>query len=662
MPVLLVGLGLGLAAPLVGALAPARGRTLLAGGLSAAAGVLAAVAALGVLLGGPVLRARASGLLPLAGASVRLDALSAAFEVAVALVVVTAALFSMGYTHGASASRPATALQASFALGLLLVPVAGDVVSFLWAWELMAVASLALLLVEHDRPAARSAALWYGAMTQAGAAAIMLGLLTLAASAHGVSWSALAAARVSGPLAVVAFVATLAGFASKAGAVPLHVWLPRAHPEAATPVSAMMSGAMTALGLYGVARVDLGLLGAIGRWWWAGALVVAALSALYGALHAATATDLKRLLAYSTIGAMGLGLIGLAAAGELRASGQGRAAATLVVGVLVLVGAHAAYKAILFLAAGLIERASGTRDLDLLGGLVRGMPRVAGLVAVAVASAVGVPLAAGFVGEWLEIEGLVAGLSSHDPGGVATILVGLVGLALASGLVAVAMVKLLGIGLLGRARSEGAARAREPHGIAVAALGLPAAATLAMGLMPGPVVAVLGHALGTVLGARAGAPQGRWDALHVGVTASTLRPLALLGGLVTAVVVLRGLARVGSRGVRAVVAWACGRSDLTARMQYTATSFAEPLQRVFADVLRPDIDTTVSPEEEAREIERVIAYQSRVGDAVEGGLYRPVVRGADALGRRARALANGSVHRYLAYGLVALLVVLVVVG
>ncbi|MGC8499163.1 MAG: proton-conducting transporter membrane subunit [Acidimicrobiales bacterium] len=660
MAVWLAGLGVALSAIAVGALAPRPQRVVLAHALTALAGVLVGAAAIAALVTGTTPHARTGALLPLAGASLRLDALGASLEVTVALVVTAAALFSIGYAHGASASRPAVALQAAFALSVLLVPAAGDAVTFLGAWEAMAATSLALLLVEHDRSGARAAALWYGAMTQAGAAAITLGLLVLVAAAHTTSFLGIAAADVRGPAAVVAFVVTVAGFASKAGAVPLHVWLPRAHPEASTPVSAMMSGAMTALGLYGIARVDLGILTAIGRWWWVGVLVVAAASALYGALHAATATDLKRLLAYSTIDAMGLGLIGLAAAGELRAGGAPRAAATLIVGALIVLGAHGAYKTLLFLAAGLVERATGTRDLDLLGGLAAAMPRTSSLVALAVASAVGVPLAAGFVGEWLEIEGLVAGLARRDPGGVAATLLGLVALALASGLTAVAMVKLLGIGFLGRPRSAGARAAREPRGIVTVALALPALATLALGILPGPAVVVADRAVGDLGGMPLRALHGGPGGIAVAASASALRPVALLAGLVGATLVLVALARAGHRRIRRTAPWACGRRELSARMQYTATSFAEPVQRVFADVLRPDVDVTLTHEDESRDIERVLAYQSSVADAVESGLYRPLVRGADALGRRARALANGSVHRYLAYGLVALLAVLVV--
>ena len=660
MSLLLAGYGTGLAAVAAGALAPRRARVGVAGALSALAAVLVGVAAVRVLAGGAAVHGTFSGALPFTTVRLRLDALGAAFTTTVALVVAAASLFSIGYSRGPSASRTAVALQSLFALTLIVVPVTGDVTSFLTVWETMALASLALLLVDHDRPAARAAALWYATMTQAGAAAITLGLLVVSARAHSTSLLAPASSHLgAGALGAVAFCLTAAGFASKAGAVPLHVWLPRAHPEAATPVSAMMSGAMTALGLYGLTRVDLALLSGLARGWWIGLLVVGAGSALFGALHAVASTDLKRLLAYSTIDVMGVGLTALGAAGALRPLDG--VAATLVVGVLVLVAAHGAFKALLFLAAGLVERASGTRDLDLLGGLARGMGCTTALVAVAVASAVGIPLGAGFVGEWLVVEGLVGALGRSGAEGVVLALVALVAVALTSGLTAVAMVKLLGIGFLGRPRGEGARHASERLGITTLALAVLAIATVAVGAVPGPFVAALSRAAGVVLGTPAGAPRGSVASVSLGAVATTLHPLALVVGAAAATAAVVGLARLGSRTVRSAVAWACGRAELSPRMQYTATSFAEPLQRVFADVLRPDVDLVVSHEEESREVERVLAYQSRVDDAVERGLFRPLVRAVDAIGRRARWIASGGVHRYLAYGFAALLVVLVVV-
>ena len=663
MTLLLAGLALGLLAVVLALASPSRARVVLAGTSGVLAAALVGAAAVVDLAGRTTRTVTITSLLPFAPLHLRLDALAAAVELVVALVAIAAQVFAVGYARGRLRSRTATVLQGLFVLALLVVPVAGDVTTFLFAWELMALTSLALLLVDHERPSARAAAVWYGAMTQGGAAAITLGLLAVVRITHATSFASMAAARPgTGVLGVVAFVLTAAGFASKAGAVPLHVWLPRAHPEAPTPVSALMSGAMTALGLYGVARVDLGVLVEIGRGWWIGLLVVGVLSALFGALHAVTSTDLKRLLAYSTIDAMGLGLAGLAGAGVLRAEGRPEIAATLVVGVLVLLLAHGAFKALLFLAAGVVERATGTRDLDRLGGLVGLLPRTTAAVAVAAGSAASVPLGAGFVGEWILVEGFVAGLGRTAPGGVATALVGLVGVALTSGLTAVAMVKLLGVGFLGRARAERPASGTGEGRATGLALALLALVTVGVGVLPGPLVAVLARAARDVVGSASPGPAGSITSLTLASTATSLRPLGLAAGAVALVGLVVLAARGGSRVVRATRAWACGRSDLSPRMQYTATSFAEPLQRVFDDVLAPQHDLDVSHAIESRYYIERVAYVSANDDVVERRLYRPVLALAHWWGVRARGIANGSVHRYLAYGFVVLVLALVIVS
>ncbi len=657
MALLLVALIACLLGALGALVAPRPLRAGLVGASGALASLLGLAGALSVLVRGGTERAGTTALVPFSGVHLALDPLGAWFLAVVSLVALSASLFHAGYAHDAATSRPASVLFVTFIATLLVVPCAGDVSTFFWAWEAMALSSLGLLLVEHERAAARTAGLWYAAMTQAGAACILLGLLVMSHDAH---LSAIVGTPSAGrgALGTLAFALSALGFASKAGAVPLHVWLPRAHPEAPTPVSALMSGAMVALGVYGLIRVDLIDLAHASRALFVGLLLLGALSALFGALHAAAASDLKRLLAFSTIEVSGLGLIGVGAAGVMSAIGAANAARTLLIGVLVLVAAHGAFKALLFLGAGLIERSTGTRDLDQLGGLVHTMPRTSLLVGLGAASAVGVPLFGGFVGEWISLEGLVGAMAHRAAATVVVLLVGLVALALAGGLSAITFTKLIGIGLLGRSRSAGAASARDVSGAPWIALALLGSVSVALGVAPGLLVHPLErasrglHGAPHVLGA-AGA------ALQLGVSDSALRPISLLG-----ILAVGGLVLVGarSRARRASAPWACGRDELSVRMQYTATSFAEPVQRVFADVLRPDVDVELSHEDESREIERVLTYQSRVDDAVERTLYRPAFGAVNALGARARTLANGSVHRYLAYGFLALLVVLVVVA
>lgn len=642
-----------------GLVAPRRARVPLVAVVGGVGCALAIAAAAGPLSGGTTGTFATTELLALGGLDLRLDALGALFVVLAAGVGLASLLYAAGYLEGAAASRPATSLLALFVLSLIAVPAAGNVVTFLFAWELMALSSLGLLLVEQrERPAARAAALWYAVMTQGGAAAITLGLLLASRGATGARFVDLAThvAHLSPGARAAALVLVLVGFSSKAGAVPLHVWLPKAHPEAPTPVSALMSGVMVALGIYGLVRIGLEVLGPT-RWAGAVLIVLGALSALYGAMHAAATPDLKRLLAYSTVDVMGLVLIGLGAAETLAATGHGPWARVAVAGALFLVVAHGGFKACLFLAAGHVERVTGTRDLDRLGGLSRVLPVTTALFAVASLSIVAVPALSGFVGEWLVLESLLAALRQVSGASIAALLVGLSGLALCSGLTAVGFVKALGVGFLGRARGP-VPDQRERVGVRQLSMGLLALSVPVLGLWPGPLVRAVSR-IGASLVTSAGASHLHAGASALNVATTAFAPLQLAALIVAGALVARAVA---ARRVRSVEPWNCGRASLSPRMQYTATSFAEPLQRVFSDVLRPDNDVDVTHSAESAYALEATAYRTRIDDSVERHLYRPVLAALRATGRRAAGLQDGNLHRYLALGLVALIVVLAVLS
>jgi hydrogenase-4 component B len=297
---LLSALGLCLVSALAGATAPRRVRPLLAGLGTACAGAAAAAAGVAALAG-QSWSAWLPGVLPLAGARLALDPLGGMFVAVTGAVAVCAAVYGIGYARHGVDGRVTQATLPLFLGAMLLVPVAASVSTLLVAWELMAVTSLLLVLAEHARrPAVAEAGLWYAVMTHLGFAAIVAGLAGFAAGAAGESFEQLRAATLSPAVRDAVFVATLAGFASKAGIVPLHVWLARAHPEAPSPVSALMSAAMVNMGVYGIVRVGLDLLRGGPSWWWLVVLAMGALSALFGILQAAVASDLKRLLGYST--------------------------------------------------------------------------------------------------------------------------------------------------------------------------------------------------------------------------------------------------------------------------------------------------------------------------------------------------------------------------
>ncbi|MCL4445524.1 MAG: hydrogenase 4 subunit B [Actinobacteria bacterium] len=663
----LVGLGVASAAAILGAILPSSRRLLGATVLSVAACLAVLVSAGQVLITGHSFSLHTTQVLPLTGVDLSLDPLGAMFVATTAVVGLAASCYAVGYGAHASPSRTTTATLPAFLAALLLVPAAASVATFMVAWELMALTSLLALLADHRRrPETRDAAQWYAAMTHVGAAAILLALVLLATHAGGESFAGIAAhhGRLSVPLSSTVFVLTLIGFASKAGAVPLHVWLPRAHPEAPSPISALMSGAMVNLGVYGILRVGEDLLGGGQLWWW---LLVAALgvtSAFFGAVHAAASTDTKRLLAYSTVDNVGLVLVGVGAAGALAASGERMLAGLVLLAALFHLVNHAMFKGCLFLGAGALQHATGTRDLDRLGGLARKMPATAVLFGIGALSISALPGLNGFASEWLLLEGLLHGFASHSAVTKAALLAGVATLAITGGLTATAFVKAIGVGFLGQPRAEGAKGAREVGPSMLAGMAILAACCVVLGIVPGVALPILDRATAAGLAGHAPSALRLGLGLHLAFSNGTIEPALLAEGLLVGLLVIWGALRLLPRRAefrrsRRTEAWGCGRELQTARMEITATSFAEPLQRVFTDVLRPDHDLEVTHATESRYFPEIISFHQRVDDAIERVAYRPVIAAVAWWGRLARRVPNGSVHRYLAFGFTALVLILV---
>ena len=639
---------------------PASWRVLVSAMAVAAGCVVAGADALAVAAGHHTVSAHVGAILPLTGVDMTLDPLAALFVLITSVVGLATCVYVVGYARGVSRSRASTSLFAVFVLSLLVVPAASSVATLLGAWEVMALSSLALIALER-RTAATSAALWYGALTQAGAAAILLGLLVLAGTGSGQTFVDLAAhaSTLSPAVRSLGFLLCLVGFASKAGSVPLHVWLPRAHPEAPSHVSALMSGAMVTTGVYGIVRVGGDLLRGGSPWWWVVVVALGVASALFGALHATTSTDLKRLLAYSTIDVVGLVLVGVGAAGVLADTGHANAARLALGGALFLLAAHGVFKAGLFLVAGSVERATGTRDLDRLGGLVHPLPVTTGLFTLLALAVMAVPALSGFSGEWLVLQGLVHGFADSSAAALICVLVGVVALALTAGLTVVAFVKALGIGFLGRPRSRGAADAHQRVGWMDAGVVVTLVPTVLLGVAPGLVTALVDRATRVGLAGRGTPALARGAGLTLARFRGAVAPALLVAVVVATVLAVWGVrSLVARRPIRRVEAWGSGRAFQTARMQYTATSFGEPLQRVFADVLRPDVDVEVTHVAESKYYEQAVTFQSRVDDAIERSLYWPLIRAVRRAGVAARRVPNGSVHRYLALGFGALLILL----
>jgi hydrogenase-4 component B len=634
--------------------------------VAAAAGTSAAMAAAAfVLVTGTHLSASFPSFVAAAGGiALEIDRLGAVFLALIGAIGLLAAVYGFSYTAEYDGRRSLGAFGAmfnAFLFGMALVVCAANVFTFLLAWELMAVASYFLVMTESDQADTRQAGLWYAAMTHLGLVLLLPMFLLMAPSAEATTFADLRAGASALPAGArsAVFLLALGAFGSKAGLIPLHVWLPRAHPAAPSHVSALMSGVMIKLGVYGFVRVVLDCLGGGPAWWGGAVLLAGSLSAFGGVLYALADSDLKRLLAYSSVENVGIIFLGLGAGLVLQSYGLSALAAGGVAAALLHTVNHAWFKALLFLGAGGVASQVHTRNMERLGGLVKGMPQTAALFLVGAAAAAALPPLNGFASEWLIFQALLSGGQVPQPGGAIGTPIAVGVLALTSGLAAVAFVKAFGITFLAMPRSDAAAAAREPHWTARASMAVLAAGCLALGLAA-PRIADLLTRLATSDLARSPAPLA--SASTVWLTApgglARISPVFLAVLLAAASAIGLAAVRAGTLRIRRADTWGCGRIRQTARMEYTSAAFAEPLRRIFTEVYRPTQDLSVSVHPDSRYVVRAITYRTTVVPWIEHALYEPIVRGARAVAAQVQRVQAGSIHLYVLYVAAALMAAL----
>ncbi|MCM2312178.1 MAG: hydrogenase 4 subunit B [Steroidobacteraceae bacterium] len=587
----------------------------------------------------------------------RLDPLSRVFLVLLGSVSAGVSLFASGYFRKGEGTAPGVmGLQYHLFLASMgFVLLADDAYAFMVAWETMALTSYFLVTAQHGIPEIRSAGFLYLLMAHVGAIAILLSFGILQGGTWQFTFDAMRAAELSPVWASAAFLLALFGFGAKAGIVPLHVWLPEAHPAAPSPVSALMSGVMLKTAIYGVLRVTFDLLGEPQWWWGLVPLTLGLVTALFGVIFAAVQTDMKRLLAYSSVENIGVLFTGIGLAIVFHGVGMDVLASLALVAVLYHALNHAFMKSLLFLGTGAVLHATGERNLGRLGGLIHRMPWTGWLTLVGVLAIAGLPPLNGFVSEWLLLQSLLFSHEVPHPFVNMLLPLGAAVVALAAALAGYVMVKFFGVIFLGQPREAALAHAHDVDGLEKAGLVWLALGCVVLGLLPTQVIGALSHATLQLVGSAPDtASQPWWLLAPLPDRAASYSPAILLAVIVAVVtatfLVVRGVYR---RPVRRAPPWDCGFARTDARMQDTAEGFGQPIRHIFAGFFAMERELP-SP------LDAAPRYRVIVTDRIWRALYLPlgglVQRAADSLAW----LQQGRISAYLTYSFITLIVLLAV--
>ncbi|MBX9645720.1 MAG: hydrogenase 4 subunit B [Xanthobacteraceae bacterium] len=600
--------------------------------------------------------------LPWLGAHFRLDALASFFLVVVNLGGASASLYGLGYGRHEHAPHRVLPFFPAFLAGMNLVVLADDAFSYLLCWEFMSLASWALVMAHHREPGNAKAGYIYLVMASFGTLALLLAFGLLAGPAGDYGFTAIRAAHHTPYATTLVLILMLLGAGSKAGLVPLHVWLPLAHPAAPSHVSALMSGVMTKVAIYGFIRVIFDLLG---QPTWPASVVVlflGGITAVMGILYAMMEKDLKRLLAYSTIENIGVIFASLGLAMAFQANGLKLAAALAFTAALFHVLNHSFFKSLLFFGAGAVLTSTGERNMEKLGGLIHRMPFTSFVVLVGCVAISALPPFNGFVSEWLMFQAVLQ--SPELPQWALKIMVPAVGalLALAAALAAACFVKAYGVAFLGRPRGKSAETAQEVDRFSLAAMFILAALCLLAGILPGFVIDALSPVTIEILGGRMPIQSNEpWLSIApIAESRSSYNGLLVMVFItLSASLVVFFIHRFASRAIRSGPAWGCGFSDATPAAQYSGDSFAQPIRRVFGTMVFHARDHVDMP---APGDTRPARLRIELHDLIWEGIYQPI---ADAIGyssERLNRLQFLTIRRYLSLVFATLVTLLLVLA
>ncbi|NDP42351.1 MAG: hydrogenase 4 subunit B [Aromatoleum sp.] len=615
---------------------------------------LAVVAFLGI---GPLPQATVLPIgLPDLPFHLRLDSLSAFFLLLLGAAGSAISLFSVGYFRSSEGTAPGVICfqYHAFLASMALVLVADDAYAFMVAWESMALASYFLVTTEHRIPEIRHAGFLYLLIAHVGAIGILLCFGVLQGGSGDYTFGSMRSMILTGAWPSAAFFLALFGFGAKAGLVPMHIWLPEAHPAAPSPVSALMSGIMLKTAIYGLLRVTFDLLNGQLWWWGVVALSLGLVTALFGVIFAAVQTDMKRLLAYSSIENIGIIVAGIGLTILFKAYGKTLLAAITLTAVLYHTLNHAFFKSLLFLATGSVLHATKERSLGKLGGLIHRMPWVAWLALVGTLAIAGLPPLNGFVSEWLLLQAFLFTPSLPQSFVNMLVPVAAAALVLAVALAAYVMVKFYGVIFLGQPREPNLAYAKDAGLFERCALVWLALGCVLLGLFPVNVIAMLDPINTMLIGSTAGhAITDNWLLLApISADRSSYSPLIVLVVIAAMVLLtIQVVHRFYHGRVRTADPWDCGFPLQTPRMQDSAEGFGQPIRQVFEPFFR--IERHLPSPFDAAPV-----YSLKADDHWWYWLYLPIARSADFVARLVGRIQQGRISVYLTYSFFTLLTLL----
>lgn len=607
--------------------------------------------------------------LPYLAFTFTIDALSAFFIFTISLIAFFVAIYSLSYAKHYAGTYNIGALHCLtnlFIASMLLVVASGNGLFFLMSWEIMSLTSYFLVVYERNKSQNIRAGFLYFVMTHVGTAAIILAFLLLATPSGSFEFMSIknTTQSLSPLMQGVIFVLALFGFGTKAGVIPLHIWLPSAHPAAPSHISALMSGVMIKTGIYMMIRLFVDLLQQPPLWWGITILLAGAISSLLGVLYALAEHNLKRLLAFHSIENIGIILLGLGSGLTFLALDHPSLAALGFAAALFHTLNHAVFKALLFLAAGAVIEKTHTNDIEEYGGLIKKMPRTALFFLIGSMAISALPPLNGFFSEWLTFQSLFAGIGLfRDNGWIPFIfMITAAALAFTGGLAAACFVKAFGATFLARPRSDKAAAASEVPLASQIGMGGLALLTVVLGVAAGAVAARITNITTSLIANSNTAARFYFSSVDIIANGATLSMPMVFLMLMVILGIVYGLVKMQTknRKVTRGATWNCG-SNLTPRMEITATGFARSIVIVFRGVLKPTKHETVEYEsEQTRYFPRTISVHLAVIDVYKHYLYDPLTALIKKISERIKLIQSGNVNAYIVYIFVTLLVLLIV--